>query len=279
MTEEAFLKEDLIELRKDLGLTQQEMANKLDMALRSYQAIEAGESEYRFIHRLAVERVALMTAADKKAPMLAPDSVRKDAIELVRVGQLSGNPAFSPDRGAGRPGAATAGNPQDVRFRSAYGTVGELVLMATALDFQLNHVLIQVLQLGDSSMLESVVASFDMTRKIEMLKARSKHLTSDALKKPLVAYLDKLERISRWRNIACHTPLIPDDKEGAVFAPAAAAKLLKSITIGELPTSDRIPISALIQEIQRGEKALYDGQELVGNFKRVNRERQIRYGK
>ena len=151
--------------------------------------------------------------------------------------------------------------------------------MATALDFQLNHVLIQVLHLGDSPMLESVVASFDMTRKIEMLKARSRHLAADAWKKPLLEYLDKLERISRWRNIACHTPLIPDEKDGAVFAPAAATKLLKSITIGEVPTSNRIPISTLTQEIQRGEKALYDGQEIVRNFKRLNRERQIRFGK
>jgi hypothetical protein len=47
--------------------------------------IEAGESEYRFIHRLAVERAALMIAANKKEPMLAPASVREDTIELVRV--------------------------------------------------------------------------------------------------------------------------------------------------------------------------------------------------
>src|SRR5713226_464276 len=62
MADETFLKEDLISLRKDLGLTQQGMADQLDMALRSYQSIEAGDSEYRAIHRLAAERVALMVA-------------------------------------------------------------------------------------------------------------------------------------------------------------------------------------------------------------------------
>ena len=42
MTDERFLKEDLIQLRKDMGLTQQQMAHALDMALRSYQSIEFG---------------------------------------------------------------------------------------------------------------------------------------------------------------------------------------------------------------------------------------------
>src|SRR5260370_37771931 len=70
MTDEKFLKEDLVNLRKELGLTQQEMADRLDMALRGYQGIEAGESEYRYIQRLAAERGALAIAADKMAPRL-----------------------------------------------------------------------------------------------------------------------------------------------------------------------------------------------------------------
>ena len=32
---------------------QQGMADKFDMALRSYQSLESGESEYRYIHRVA----------------------------------------------------------------------------------------------------------------------------------------------------------------------------------------------------------------------------------
>ena len=72
-----------LEKRSDLAAQrfgpyrQRQMADKLDMALRSYQGIEAGESEFRFIHQLATERVALAIAADKKAPMLAPQSVRE----------------------------------------------------------------------------------------------------------------------------------------------------------------------------------------------------------
>jgi len=276
---EKYLKEDLIELRKELGLTQQEMANQLDMALRSYQAIEAGESEYRFIHRLAAERIALMIAVDKKDPMLAPPSLRRDAIELVRVGELTGNPAFVRDRKGGASPAQIVEDDANAQFRAAYGVVGELVLLATALDHQLNHVLIQVLHLADSPMLESVVATLDMNRKVEMLKARSKHISNKRWQQALQVYLDKLEQVSSWRNIACHTALIPDEKHGAVFAPAAAAKLLKNLQLGESPTAKRIPIGDLPPKIRLGEKALFDGQELLQNFERLNAERTKRFAK
>jgi transcriptional regulator with XRE-family HTH domain len=121
MADEKYLKEDLIELRKELGLTQREMADRLHMALRSYQAIEGGESEYRFIHRLAAERVALMIAVEKKDPMLAPLSLRQDAIELVRVGELTGNRVFGRNRKSGASHAQAAENAGNAQFRAAYG--------------------------------------------------------------------------------------------------------------------------------------------------------------
>jgi len=279
MSDERYLKDDLIELRKDLHLTQQQMADKLDMAPRAYQSIEAGESEYRYIHRLAVERVALQIAADKQDPMLAPAPLRRDAIELVRVGQLSGKPEFRWDSQRDAPSAQIEGTDPDAKFRAAYAVVGELVLMATALDHQLNHVLIQVLHLADSPMLESVVATLDMNRKVEMLKARSKYISNKTWQKALETYLDKLEKVLSWRNIACHTALIPDEKHGAVFAVAAAAKLLKSLQLGEHPTAKRIPISDLSPNIRLGESALFDGQELLHNFQILNAERAKRFPK
>jgi DNA-binding XRE family transcriptional regulator len=181
MVDATYPKEDLIELRKDLGLTQQEMANQLDMALRSYQAIEAGESAYRYIHRLAVERAALTIAAEKKAPLLAPVTVRKDAIELLRVGRATRYPEFI--GGDTDTANLQADSVATERFRAAYAVVGELVLLTTALDHQLNHILIQVLHLADSPMLEAVIATLDINRKIEMLKARAKHISSATWKK------------------------------------------------------------------------------------------------
>jgi hypothetical protein len=278
MSDEKLRKEDLVTLRKELGLTQQEMAGHLDMALRGYQGIEAGDSDYRQIHRLAAERVALAIAAGKKEPRLAPVPVRQDAVELVRVGQLTGNPAYTWD--GGKPPSATqvGKNTRNTKFRDAYTVVGEFVLITNALDHQLNHVLIQVLPLTDSPLLEAVIATLDTVKKIELLKERSKHIAQPNWRKPVFSYLEKLERISEWRNIACNTPLIPDERHGAVFAPAAAAKLLKSLQIGEEPTATRIPIDELKAAIALGEAALGGGENLIENFQKFNAERIKRFG-
>jgi transcriptional regulator with XRE-family HTH domain len=277
MADEAFQNSDLVALRKELGLTQQGMADKFGMGIRSYQSIEAGESEYRYIHRLAAERVALSVAVDRKDPSLVPTPVRQDALELVQLGQLLRDPAYRWKAGDG-----TKPQPfpdqEDSRFRAAYAVVGEVVLLATALDHQLNHVLMQVLSLTDSPMLEAVVATLDTARKIEMVKARSRHIAQPTWRKPLVSYLDKLERVSKWRNIACHTPLVPDSNHGAVFAPTAAAKLLKDLDL-QAPTSTRIPVAELNSAIEVGSLALGDGENLIENFKKANQARAIRFGK
>jgi transcriptional regulator with XRE-family HTH domain len=273
MAEESFIKEDLIDLRNSLGLTQQQMAEQLGLALRSYQAIESGESPYRYIHRLAAERVALMLAVDKQQPELVPDAVRKDAVDLVRLGQQNNHPAFRTSEAS----HTLASSKKESTFRSSYGTVGELVLITSALDHQLNHVLMQVLHLVDSPMLESVVATLDVARKVEMLKARAKFVSQQNWRKPIVTYLDKIETVWKCRNIAAHTPLIPDDKHGAVFAVAPASKLLKNLKL-EHPTAERIPIGRAGEAIKIGEQALGQGEEIIQNFKRLNEEREKRFG-
>jgi transcriptional regulator with XRE-family HTH domain len=279
MDDEAYLKEDLLHLRKDLGLTQQEMAERMGMALRGYQDIESGQSNYRFIHRLAAERVALSVAVDKGTPDIVPLPLREDAIELVRLGRATGNPAYNSDVGHEAAEPKITERVQNARFRSAYGVVGELILIATALDYQLNHILIQVLHLTESPMLESVIATLDLNRKVEMLKARSKHIQQPQWRNSVLSHLDKLERIYRWRNIAAHTALIPDDKHGAVFAPAAAAKLLKSLQVGEEPAANRIPVSDLKPVVKLAESALYEGQNIIKNFLKVNAEQRRRFSK
>jgi DNA-binding XRE family transcriptional regulator len=275
MVEDKFLKEDLIDLRNSLGLTQQEMAGHLDLALRSYQAIESGESAYRLIHRLAAERVALMIAVDTQRPMLVPASVRRDAVDLVGLGQQEGHPAFQISD-INSPGPHVSSD--DTAFTASYRTVGELVLIANALEYQLNHVLMQVLHLTESPMLEPVIATLDVVRKIEMLKVRSKHISQQGWRKPLARYLDKLEGVWKWRNLACHTPLVPDAKHGAVFAPAAAAKLLKTLRLEE-SSVERTPIGKIRLAIAAAEHALGEGQNIIQNFQRLNAEREKRFGK
>jgi transcriptional regulator with XRE-family HTH domain len=268
-------REDLFVLRKALGLTQQEMADRLDMALRAYQSIEAGESECRLIHRLAAERVGLMVAVDKKDPKLVPDSVRDDALELVRIGQAIGRPEYTRERARSPQVTEDARN---TKFRGAYGVIGELVLLASALDHQLNHVLIEVLPLVDSPLLESVIGTLDSVRKLEMLKTRSRHITQPRWRKPILSYVGKLETVSKWRNIAAHTPLIPDDEHDAVFVPTAAAKLLKTLRLDN-PVAHKIPIADLRSAITTAEAALGEGLNIIQNFRNINAARISRFGK
>lgn len=80
--------EELISLRKSLGLTQAQMAAEIGLGPRAYSAIETEQSALRKLHALAVERASLRLALKAHQPMKAPESVRVDAAELYR--QLNG---------------------------------------------------------------------------------------------------------------------------------------------------------------------------------------------
>jgi transcriptional regulator with XRE-family HTH domain len=77
--------EELVALRKSLGLTQTEMAELMGMKTRAFQEIENGRSPVREIHRLAAERGALHLAAERGEPMLAPASARRDALKIAQL--------------------------------------------------------------------------------------------------------------------------------------------------------------------------------------------------
>jgi hypothetical protein len=192
----------------------------------------------------------------------------------VNLGQQEGHPAFQTPEANSQKSRIPK---NDTAFTASYATVGELVLIANALEHQLNHALMQVLHLTESPMLEPVIATLDVVRKIEMLKVRSKHIAQQGWRKPLTNYLDKLEIVWKWRNLACHTPLIPDPKHGAVFAPAAAAKLLKTLRLEE-SSVERTPVSKLRDAIALAERALGEGQNVIQNFQRLNAERDNRFG-
>jgi transcriptional regulator with XRE-family HTH domain len=77
-------REELIALRKSLKLTQDEMAERIGLGLRAYQGVEGGGT-LRKLHALAAERVALEIAAERGDPMLAPSSIRREALQLART--------------------------------------------------------------------------------------------------------------------------------------------------------------------------------------------------
>jgi hypothetical protein len=125
-----------------------------------------------------------------------------------------------------------------------YAVVGELVMIANAIDHLLNNVLIEVLGLESSPLLEPVIATLEPARKIEILKSRAKHINNSDWKKGVTGFCDKADSVYRQRNIVCHTPAFPEGDTWK-FKPVAAAKVLNKIDLekkaleGFPPRTDR----------------------------------------
>jgi hypothetical protein len=159
--------------------------------------------------------------------------------------------------------------PTKEQWKNAYATVGELVLLHTALDHQLNHIIIEVMHLSQSPMLEAVVATLDPRQKIEMLKSRAAHIRQPDWKKAVKTHADRLERVAKIRNAVCHTPMVPSTKvDGFEFAPAAATKLLKSMTVRSKHdfSVERLTLEHLEQAKLLAMKALGSGEDILVNF-------------
>lgn len=74
-----------------------------------------------------------------------------------------------------------------------YAIVGELVLISSALDAELNKIVSAALLLGEAPLLLPVIATLDPPRKIEMLRARVSHIHVASWKKPVLQFLDHVE--------------------------------------------------------------------------------------
>ncbi|MDE2167168.1 MAG: hypothetical protein KGJ66_12635 [Alphaproteobacteria bacterium] len=164
----------------------------------------------------------------------------------------------------------TAGKDDTAENKETYAIVGELVLIASALDTLLNSVMVQVLHLGASPMIEPVVATLEPVRKIEILKERASFIRNDVWRKRLTAFVAKAESVFRHRNIACHMPAIFENGKWTL-TPVSAAKVLKHLNIAD-PKAKRISFNDLKAAISTGEKALSEGLGVVENFKRANAE-------
>lgn len=73
-------------LRKQMNLTQQEMANHLGMSVRAYSDVENGVSECRLIHMLAVERITLQQAKIQEDPALVANPVVQEIRAVIARG-------------------------------------------------------------------------------------------------------------------------------------------------------------------------------------------------
>jgi hypothetical protein len=170
--------------------------------------------------------------------------------------------------------ADTKSEAEAEQHKDTYAIVGELVMTATGIDWQLNHVLIEVLDIGGSLMVEPVIATIDTRLKIEILKERAKHISASEWKKGVTKYCEKVEKVFMYRNIVCHTPAVLKNGSWA-FKPVAAAKLLKKIDIAKKDVG-HVSVNELASAINSGREALGAGENLLENFRRFNAEKQRR---
>ena len=158
--------------------------------------------------------------------------------------------------------------------RQTYAIVGELVMMANALDFLLNRVVIAAFSLQPTPLLEPVIATIDSSRKIEMLKKRAKLITNLSWKKAMLDFCKTTELVFKQRNIACHNPAYSDGQMFH-FKPIAAAKLFQQLDL-DGKTIKNYPPDEMKAAIQMGEAALGIGVNLLENLDRINAEMQKR---
>ena len=166
---------------------------------------------------------------------------------------------------------------EDPKWKDACAHIGEIILLNTALDYQLTEVVIQAMHLEHSPMLETVVATLDSRQKIEMIKARARKLSAKDWKKALLDYVEKIENVARIRNTAAHTALIPSKSNDAFeFVPRQASKILKSMKIiGREYDLDRVTLNDVRLAVPIAEQALGDGVEILAAFSRLRAAKEV----
>ena len=156
--------------------------------------------------------------------------------------------------------------PAEPDHTKIYAVVGELVMIANAIDHLLNQLVIEALHLEKSPMLEPLVAMLDARQKIEMLKSRAKHINNAVWKKAITGFCDKTESVYRQRNIVCHMPasLVGDKWK---FRPVTAVKILNKLDL-ENETLHEFSFNDIKAAVSTGEAALGAGVVLLENLKK-----------
>jgi hypothetical protein len=144
----------------------------------------------------------------------------------------------------------------------AFAVIGELVLMASALDERLNEVVRVVCSLPPSAFMEPTIGSIDSSRKIEILRNYAGHITASEWKIGLRKLCDQVDKVNKARNIACHSAL-RFENGSAILINVSAGKLLKNLH------NNKTKILDLKTAIHTGEEALAYAAVIVENFAAV----------
>lgn len=163
-------------------------------------------------------------------------------------------------------------NPKHEEEEKICAVVGRLMLTMAALDNQLNKILVTILVSRDSAMVETLAASLDATRKVEILRGFAKHIP-ETWRKGLADHLDLIEKVNRMRNIAAHSTLIKVNGEPVLFS-FATAKMFKAIDL-ESGTAKNTSLKELAEAIATGERAVASGVNVLANFETAARKREL----
>ena len=144
----------------------------------------------------------------------------------------------------------------------AFAVIGELVLMASALDERLNEVVRVVCSLPPAAFMEPIIGSVDSSRKIEILRNYAGHITASEWEMGLKRLCDQVEKVNKARNTACHSALRFEDGS-AILINISAGKLLKNLH------KNKTKILDLKTAIRTGEEALAYSAVVVENFTAV----------
>lgn len=158
---------------------------------------------------------------------------------------------------------------RDTEIRLFCENVGELVLWASALDAQLTKAVIRACPLTESTMLEPVVAELDARAKVEIIRARSKYVTSAAWSKGIKKWVDQAEKVNGYRNIVAHHQVSVSDGNLVLYS-VQARKLLKRITASKLAPA--MTIDDIKRWVEEARNAHRQGQNVLANLDRFAKE-------
>jgi transcriptional regulator with XRE-family HTH domain len=72
-------------VRHDLGLSREELADRLGITSDMLGAVEEGEAQEILLYKLAVDHLSLTEAVLRDEPMLASEAVRELAIRIASL--------------------------------------------------------------------------------------------------------------------------------------------------------------------------------------------------
>ncbi len=165
----------------------------------------------------------------------------------------------------------------DAEMRIFCEGVGELVLWASAIDAQLTKAVIRAYSLTETPMLELIVAELDARAKVEILRARSKHIKrarskhkkTAAWSEGITRWVKKAEEVNGHRNTVAHQQVAVSDGKLSLYS-AQARKLLKRIN-GLKPAPAKT-VDDINRWVEAARDAYEQGQNVLANLDRLAEE-------